>query len=378
MINVGHFHYCFFERSETFIYHQLASLKRYRPVAVSLISRNMNEFALTNGVHYDVGLKLPRPGLQFIQPLRYGSLKLAAELFRAEGITLLHVHFGTWAAYAMPLKKSLRVPMLVTFYGQDVSLLPKRAIWRNRFQNLWKKTDLFLAEGPHMMAELVRLGAPREKVALQRIGIPVSRIGFRLPQARTTTTPTALWTARMTEKKGLMNTLNAVEILKKQKVKLRLRVVGDGPERRDAARFAKDKELLDNVRFLGFLDYQGYLKELEEADFFIAPSRTSARGETEGGAPTTILEAQARGLPVVATRHADIPFVLPKDYPYQANEADPSDLARTIKNLLDDRRHWSRIARAGRKHVERFHDLDTTTQSLEKHYDRLLDTTNHS
>lgn len=377
MINVGHFHYCFFERSETFIYHQLTSLKRYRPVAVSLISRNLDEFPLSVGVHYDVGLSLPRPGLQFIQPLRYGSLKLTAELFRAEDITLLHAHFGTWGAYALPLKKSLRVPMLVTFYGQDMSLLPKRTIWRNRLQNLWKKADLFLVEGPRMMAELVKLGAPEEKVALQRIGIPVSRIGFRPPSPKSATTPTALWTARMIEKKGLMDALKAVEILRKQKVKLQLRVIGDGAERRKAERFVAEKGLGEDVCFLGILDYQSYLKELEGTDFFIAPSRTSAKGETEGGAPTTILEAEARGLPVVATRHADIPFVLPKDYPYLANEADPRALARTIKNLLGDRKHWPKIARAGRKHVERFHDLDTTIQSLEEHYDRLLNT-NHS
>jgi colanic acid/amylovoran biosynthesis glycosyltransferase len=171
-----------------------------------------------------------------------------------------------------------------------------------------------------------------------------------------------------------MDALKAVEILRKQKVKLQLRVIGNGTERMKAERFVNDKGLQDNVRFLGFLDYQSYLKELEEADFFIAPSRTSVKGETEGGAPTTILEAQARGVPVVATRHADIPFVLPKDYPYLAKEADPRDLARTIKNLLGDRKHWPKIARAGRKHVERYHDLDTTIQSLEEHYDRLLNT----
>ncbi|TKJ44190.1 hypothetical protein CEE36_00150 [candidate division TA06 bacterium B3_TA06] len=371
MISIGHFHYCFFERSETFIHHQLASLKRYRPVAISLISRNLDEFSLPNGVHYDVGLALPRPGLQFLAPFRYSALKLAAELFCREQIALLHAHFGTWGAYALPLQKSLRVPMAVTFYGQDMSLLPKRTIWRNRFQKLWKKGDLFLVEGPHMMAELIKLGAPREKVALQRIGVPVSGIGFRIPKIKSDP-HTALWAGRMVEKKGLMDALKALGILSNKGIGLDLRVIGDGQERAKAKRFVQEKGLEDKVRFLGFLDYQGYLRELKQADFLIAPSRTSSKGETEGGAPTTILEAQARGLPVVATRHADIPFILPQNYPYLANEADPADLARVIKLLLDDRKRWPQIAREGRKHVERFHDLKATTQSLEKHYDRLL------
>ncbi|MEA3311606.1 MAG: glycosyltransferase [candidate division WOR-3 bacterium] len=372
MIPVGHFHYCFFERSETFIHHQLSSLKRFRPVAISLISRNLNEFPLPNGVHYDVGLELSRPGLQFIEPFRYGSLKLAAELFKREGVALIHAHFGTWGAYAIPLQKSLRVPMVVTFYGQDMSLLPKRTMWRNRFQKLWKKIDLFLVEGPHMMAELIKLGAPREKVALQRIGVPVSKIGFHPPATKSTRPPTALWVGRMIEKKGLMDALKALESLKREGIKIQLRIIGDGPERRKAQGFVKEKGSEEDVTFLGFLDYETYLAELERVDFFLAPSKTSGKGETEGGAPTTILEAEARGLPVVATRHADIPFVLPEGYPYLANEADPRDLARVIKLLLDDRKRWPQIARKNRKHVERFHDLKATTQSLEKHYDRLL------
>ena len=336
-----------------------------------MISRNLDEFPLSNGVHYDVGLELSRPGLQFIEPFRYGSLKLAAELFKREGVALIHAHFGTWGAYATPLKRNLRVPMVVTFYGQDMSLLPKRTMWRNRFQKLWKKIDLFLVEGPHMMAELIKLGAPREKVALQRIGVPVSKIRFRIPKIKSDP-HTALWAGRMVEKKGLMDALKALELLKREGIKIQLRIIGDGPERKKAQGFVKEKESEEDVTFLGFLDYETYLAELEQADFLIAPSRTSSKGETEGGAPTTILEAQARGLPVVATRHADIPFVLPEGYPYLAHEADPRDLARVIKLLLDDQKRWLQIARKNRKHVKRFHDLKATTQSLEKHYDRLL------
>ncbi len=370
MISVGHFHYCFFESSETFIYHQLTALKRYRPVAVSLLSRNLDKFPMPNGSLYDIGIPLPRPGLQFAAPLRYYSLKLSAELFRREKVSLIHAHFGTWGAYAIPLKKSLRVPMVVTFYGQDVSLLPKRTIWRNRYAKLFKKADLLLAEGPHMMKELLKLGAPAEKVALQRIGIPLDRIRFR-PQKQISDPPKALWAGRMIEKKGLLDALMALDILRSEGTNIELRVIGDGPERPLAEDFVRERNM-GNVRFLGFLSYEEYLEEFEHADFFLVPSRTSRKGETEGGAPTTLIEAQARGIPVVTTRHADIPFVLPENYPYLANEADPGDLARKISSFIDDYANWPDLALKCRKHVERFHNLDTTIDSLEKHYDRLL------
>jgi colanic acid/amylovoran biosynthesis glycosyltransferase len=370
MISVGHFHYCFFESSETFIYHQLTALKRYRPVAISLLSKNLDKFPMPNGSLYDVGTKLSRPGLQFAAPLRYYSLKLAAELFKREKVSLLHAHFGTWGAYAIPLKKSLRIPMIVTFYGQDVSLLPKRNIWRNRYSRLFEKADLFLAEGPQMMKELLKLGALPEKIAIQRIGIPLDKIRFR-PQKQISSRPKALWAGRMIEKKGLLDALKAFDILKKNGITLELRVIGDGPERPLAENFAREKDM-ENVHFLGFLPYEEYLEEFEKADFFLVPSRTSKRGETEGGAPTTLLEAEARGLPVIATRHADIPFVLPQKYPYLANEADPENLAATITRFLDEYDNSQEIVADCRRHVELYHNLASTVDSLEKHYDRLL------
>jgi colanic acid/amylovoran biosynthesis glycosyltransferase len=43
------------------------------------------------------------------------------------------------------------------------------------------------------------------------------------------------------------------------------------------------------------------------------PSQWSEDGDCEGGAPVILLDAQARGLPVIATQHADIPFVVQHD-----------------------------------------------------------------
>ncbi|NIP81231.1 MAG: glycosyltransferase, partial [Gemmatimonadetes bacterium] len=53
----------------------------------------------------------------------------------------------------------------------------------------------------------------------------------------------------------------------------------------------------------------------------------AANGDGEGGAPTTLLEAQAVGLPVVASRHADIPWVVAPEAGLLAPEEDPEALA---------------------------------------------------
>ena len=45
-------------------------------------------------------------------------------------------------------------------------------------------------------------------------------------------------------------------------------------------------------------------------DVFLAPSVTASNGDTEGGAPVAIIEMAASGMPIVSTRHCDIPSVV--------------------------------------------------------------------
>ena len=99
---------------------------------------------------------------------------------------------------------------------------------------------------------------------------------------------------------------------------------------------------------------------------FLAPSVTAANGDSEGGAPTTILDAQATGTIVVASRHADIPFIVDDGLTgFLAEEGQPDALAARIGDAIDDQARWPKIARAARAAVERQHsDASVSTVML--------------
>jgi glycosyltransferase involved in cell wall biosynthesis len=105
-----------------------------------------------------------------------------------------------------------------------------------------------------------------------------------------------------------------------------------------------------------------------------APSRTARDGDTEG-LPTTVLEAAARCLPVVATRHSGIPeAVSDGETGLLSAEGDRTALAASISRLLADAPLRERLGRQGRALVEARFDLAAQTRRLEQLYDEVAAT----
>jgi colanic acid/amylovoran biosynthesis glycosyltransferase len=137
----------------------------------------------------------------------------------------------------------------------------------------------------------------------------------------------------------------------------------------------RDLELRDAVTLLGRRSRESFIEELDRAHIYIQPSRTAADGDSEGGAPTTLLEAQACGLPIIATRHADIPQIVREgDSAMLCDEADVGALAACISVLASSPQRWPSMGRSGRAHVEARHDVRRLATKLEILYATLAET----
>lgn len=178
---------------------------------------------------------------------------------------------------------------------------------------------------------------------------------------------------RFIEKKGLIYALHAFRKARETHGNFEFRIIGDGLLKNEILSFIRKNSMEEYVLLLGFLNYPDYLKQMQEADIFIHPSVTAADGDSEGGAPTTILEAQAMGMPVISSYHADIPnIVVPGRSALLSGERDWKSLADNITYLLENQSEWEAMGETGRTFIENHHNITNEVYSLEDKYLKLI------
>ena len=85
----------------------------------------------------------------------------------------------------------------------------------------------------------------------------------------------------------------------------------------------------------------------------MAISLTASDGDTEGGAPVTLVEMAATGMPIVSTVHCDIPSVIIHSRTgLLAEERDVNGLLQHLRWYVNHTELWDEMVRAGRQHVE--------------------------
>ncbi len=367
----------------SWVYSQVANLVRYKPVVLCRQIENREIFPFDNVLCYRQkfdGRGYFRIGLRrAFECLTGDSRRFYCRALRRENVSLVHAHAGTHGYAVLGPAVRSGLPLIVAFYGADATREPTlRPIWRRRYERLFRHGTLFLAEGRHMAHTLRNLGCPAEKIRIQHLGVDLRRIAFRPRRWEDIDEPIRfVMAARFREKKGIPYAVQAFVYACRKNPHMNLTVIG-------GATSAEEKELMrhcrslaepiaDRVRFTGFMKYPDYLLELERSHILLAPSVCAEDGDAEGGLPVALIEAVAAGLPVIATRHCDIPeLVHDGRNGLLVEERDSDGLARAMLTLAGHREAWPALGRHGRAHVESEYNVEKQVPRLEAIYDEAL------
>ena len=222
-------------------------------------------------------------------------------------------HFGPAGVTAAKLRELgvIRGKIATIFHGIDISSREVLNHYTPEYQQLFRRGDLMLPISDLWAGRLQKMGCPREKIAVSRMGVDMTRFSPR-PVKAPATPLEIISVARLTEKKGLHVAIEACRQLKEQGVAFRYRILGIGPWERRLRTLIEQYQLEDVIEMPGFKPSHEVKAMLDDADVFLLPSVTGADGDMEG-IPVALMEAMAVGIPVVSTLHSGIPELVEAD-----------------------------------------------------------------
>lgn len=166
--------------------------------------------------------------------------------------------------------------------------------------------------------------------------------------------------------KGVEYLIRSIKYVAREEKKIKLRIVGEGPEKRRLKLLVNKLKLKNNVHFEGFVPYDRIMRYYQNCDVFCFPTL----GEPFGKA---ILEAMACGKPVIASNIGGPAEIVENEKTgYLVNPMDVKSMAERILRLIKDRKLREKMGRNARRRVLDKFSLDKISEEYYRLYCRLV------
>ncbi len=287
------------------------------------------------------------------------TLPMAASIARRiqdGGTDHVHSHYATFPALAAWFCHRLTgIPYSITVHAHDIFVTQAMLATKVR-------DAAFVDAISDYNREFLRPygGDSATPVHVIHCGIELDRYLYRPRSAPSTGPIEVLCVASLQEHKGQRVLLDAIASEESPAGRIRLTLVGDGPERARLEGQARELGISERVAFEGSQPEDEVRRRLDETDLFVLPSLIARDGQMEG-LPVVLMESLACGVPTVASRISGIPEIIQDGSTgYLAEPGDAASLGEALSRAcvagLD--------TAAGRNLVEDEFDIERSAQSL--------------
>lgn len=296
-------------------------------------------------VHYPKYFMPPRisgslqPWLQVL-----GVSGLLGRLHRRAGFDAINAHWiypdGVAAVW---MARRLGIPVMLTALGSDINVYANYPSRRKQILWAFRHADHISAVSAELVEFIKAMGVEPEKLSF--IGNGVDSGKFFLPESRSVQSlrqrlgllaerKYLLFVGRLHPVKGLSCLLEALSLLNSRgSLDFDTILVGEGALRAECERYISEHDLTGKVRLVGEIPHANVHEWLQASDVLCLPSLME-------GMPNVVLEAQACGVPVVASRVGGIPAMMGPGTGVLVEPRDPNQLAEALERAL--RIAWDR------------------------------------
>lgn len=277
--------------------------------------------------------------------------------FQTYNVDVVLAEFGNVGADICEHTEKLGIPLIVHFHGHDAHRSSVVTEYREKYRRMFDAAFRIITVSRYMTNALIALGANPNKIVLNPYG----------PQEMffdntSTFDEVVVGVGRFTDIKAPHLTLLAFQKVLHACPNAKLVMGGHGELLEACQSLAMTLGIADRVQLTGALNHEDVIHLFGKARCFVQHSVVPSYGDAEG-TPVAILEAQAAGLPVVATRHAGIvDAVVDGSTGYLVEERDIDGMAERLVRLLRNKELAQRMGENARKHIQ-------TNFSIRRHLD---------
>ena len=360
---VAHFSLYYFELSENWIHTQIKHIDDWNRIVFTNRTKNLDTLDWIPDI-YSRNHQLSH-GMRLLDSIAMNLIGYYPSYYlklKQKTIHIMHAHFGPMGVLCSAIARKLNIPLLTTFYGYDVSELPtQKPQWNSNYKKLFETGSRFLVEGPAMGKKLEALGCPAEKITVHHLGIETDKYKVKKEYSNEGRPLQLMMIGRFVEKKGFIFGLQAFHRFLENGGDGVLTIYGDsnGTDNSEGIKdellnYIQVNNLTDRVRLPGLIPLEKLQHEYYKYDVFMAPSVKAGNGDDEGGAPVTIIEASASGLPVIGSKHCDIPeIVIDEDTGLLTEEKNIVGLTEHIFRLNKDMQLRQKLGQQGKIHIKK-------------------------
>lgn len=327
---------------------------------------------LSGNIHFHE-VNVPEYPLFHYQPYELALSSKLVDMVKLHKIEMLHVHYAIPHAYAgymakkMLAEEGIRLPMVTTLHGTDITLVGNHPFYKPAVTFSINNSDVVTSVSQSLKADTLRLFKVKKDIQVVPNFIDTSKYVNSVSNCR-----------RAVLARGDERIITHVSNFRKvkriddvvmifyniqKKIKSKLIMVGQGPEREMAEELVADLGIEDKVLFLG--ESNEIDQVLSYSDLFLLPSESESFG-------LAALEAMVNGVPVISTNTGGLPEVNKQGFSgYLSGVGQVEEMAEKAVSILEDEENLKLFKENARKQSFVF-DIDSIVPLYEKLYNEAL------
>lgn len=270
-------------------------------------------------------------------------------------LDLLHVHYAIPHAYAAYMAqqilkdKGLRVPIITTLHGTDITLVGKNPSYKEAVTFSINHSDVVTSVSHSLKSDTLAIFDIRKDIKVIHNFVDIELYATEDEPCKNSFAPNGekivTHVSNFRPVKRLDDVLSVFYRIQME-LDAVLLLIGEGPDKEKIRQEAQSLGIIEKVKFLG------KTSEVERvlcmSDLFILPSEKESFG-------LAALEAMGAGVPVISTNTGGLPEVnLDGITGYTSDVGDVNDMSENALHLLKDPKLYKEFSDNARKQAHRF------------------------